>query len=100
MSDQLIKQITAKLEGPARGAPPLDPSAHSLLTFALQRIKQQEKELRLSRTQAVQGRASALKAHDDANPDIGWGMAWGTCVKDAQTALGYKDEQLDMESLK
>jgi hypothetical protein len=55
-----------------------------------------ERELR---TQIVHERAMRIKDYDDAYPDVGMGMSWGSCVAEAVKQLGYIEEQFDRKKL-
>lgn len=57
-------------------------------------------EIQELKTQLVLERAQRIKLHDDAYPDVGMGMPWWLCLKQAQEELGYKDEDINKEKLK
>jgi hypothetical protein len=60
----------------------------------------EEDEVRDLRTKLVLERAQRIQDFDDAYPDVGMGMSWGSCVADAMKELGYTRDQLNLDKKK
>jgi hypothetical protein len=59
-----------------------------------------EDEVKDLRTNLVLERAQRIQDFDDAYPDAGMGMSWGSCVADAMKQLGYTRDQLNLDKKK